>query len=1727
MPLAVVGISALFPGSTGAAGFWHDILAGRDLITDVPPTHWLVEDYYDPDPRAADKTYARRGAFLSPVQFDPLEHGIPPSTVPATDTSQLLALIVAKQVLADATRNQFATLDRDRVSVILGVTSAQELLVEMAGRLQRPVWVKALREHGLPDDEVQAVCERISQSYVPWQESTFPGLLGNVIAGRIANRLDLGGTNCVTDAACASALSALSMAAQELYLRQSDLVITGGVDTFNDVFMYMCFSRTTALSPSGDCRPFDAEADGTMLGEGLGLLALRRLDDAERDGDRIYAVIRGIGSSSDGRATSVYAPVPEGQAKALRRAYRAAGYGPDTVELMEAHGTGTRAGDVAEFQALRAVFGETGRADRQWCALGSVKSQIGHTKAAAGAAGLLKVILGLHHKVLPPTLKVSRPNPALDVGSSPFYLNTVARPWVRHPSHPRRASVSAFGFGGSNFHVTCEEYTGPAPRAFRTRTDPTVLVVAAAEHPQALAEQCRRLASADGTLADLARTSQERADPSRPARLAIVAGDRDELGRKLEQSAQAVERSAETGFSAPGRHYAFGAEPGGLAFLFPGQGSQYVGMGADLAMAFDAARTTWDRAATLSLGDAALHSMVFPRPAFTDEERAAQARRLTATEWAQPAIGATSLSQLGLLRVLGVHPVCVGGHSFGEVTALHVASVLDEEAFLRVARRRGELMAAGATEPGAMIAVPAPLPEVSTLLEGGNGAVVVASYNSPRQVVLSGPVAEVDQLSARLREQGIEARRLAVATAFHSPLVSSVSRPLREFLADVPFAEPSLPVYANATADLYPSQPGAARALLADQVSRPVRFAEQVAAMHGAGVRTFLEVGPGAVLTGLVGECLAGRPHRAVNLDRPGQHGVTGLWNALGQLWVAGVPVELARLWEGWAPPPSQGKQERAAFTLAISGTNYGKPYPPPGGTSELPPPNPRPVAAGPPVPAGETGPPEASRSVAEVPARSTPAAAPPAPAVARQAAAPPAPAAAPEWLWAYQEMQRQTGEAHAAYLHAMADSHTAFLRAAEASFAALSAMAGGTARPGVPREEPRTPEVVEPAPGGEQPSIPDLPPAPPTPVPASPERPAAPPADPGDGGAGNLEEVLLSVVAEKTGFPAEMLALSMELEADLGIDSIKRVEILAGLQRSVSSLPQLTAPEIASIRTLGQIVERLAEHAQPTGDTDLTPRPGPEQASVGPSRYVVRAVDAPRTDAPRTDAAVGRLAINDVVVTDDGAGVAPALVVALRSRGVDARVVTQVPSQAGGLVFLGGLRELDGEAAALEVNRQAFQCARTLAQRLATAGGVLVTVQDTGGDFGLSGRAGPRAWLGGLPGLVKTGAQEWPHARLRAIDIERAGREPAVLAEALAEELLTEGAEPEVGLLADGRRLRLATFDCVAAVEGPAVIDGTAVVVATGGARGVTAAALRALARRCQPRIALLGRTEPHPEPAACQGIDDRMALGRALAEAARSEHRDLTPAELRARVRSVLAAREVRATLADLRAAGCEVDYIPVDVRDEPAVVAALDRVRVRWGPITAVVHGAGTIEDGLILHKSPEQFDRVFDTKVLGLRALLRATHGDPLRAVVLFSSAAARTGNAGQADYAMANEVLNKVAAVEACRRGPGCLVRSLNWGPWDGGMVTPPLRAHFAEQGVPVLSTDAGARMFLDELHDPSGAVEVLLSAAPQPATPAAFQRSGTPSASPWPGPAPAGSPAGGDGLDSLVDAPAK
>ncbi|MFN8470356.1 MAG: beta-ketoacyl synthase N-terminal-like domain-containing protein, partial [Caldilineaceae bacterium] len=945
--VAVVGISALFPGSKDARGFWQDIMQGRDQIREVPPEYWLIEDYYDPDPAAPDKTYGKRGAFLDATPFDAMAYGVPPNVVQQTDTSQLLGLIVAQQVLEDAAGGDFAHIDKSRISVILGATGTTELVVHLGARLQRPIWLNALRQNGIAEDEAQAICNRIAASYVPWTEASFPGLLGNVIAGRIANKFDLGGTNCVVDAACASSLSALSMGLSELHMRQSDMVIVGGVDTLNDILMYMCFSKTPALSPSGDCRPFSDRADGTILGEGLGMLALRRLEDAERDGDRIYAVIRGLGSSSDGKGTAVYAPKASGQAHALRRAYAAAGYSPRTVELLEAHGTATKAGDIAEFEGASSVFAEADGETKQWCAIGSVKSQIGHTKGAAGAASLIKAVLALHHKVLPPTIKVERPNPNLAVEDSPFYINTQARPWVRDSSHPRRASVSSFGFGGSNFHVTLEEYTGSHGRKDSFRPAPTEFFVLGADSVAALADAAGGLTAglADSDFQFLARETQRQFSNTARLRLGAVAKDMPDLRAKLDAAIAAIRRDPDSPQRSPAGWYFSGrAAPTGekLAFLFPGQGSQYVGMGGDLAAAFAESQAVWDHAAELEFEQGGrLHEVVFPRPVFSDDERKVLEENLRATDWAQPAIGVTSLSQLAVLDRLGLKPAMTGGHSFGEVTALYAAGALDKKAFLHVARKRGELMAeAAAMFPGAMTAIAHPAAAVAELLAQWNTGVVIANHNTPDQVVISGIEAAVAACEERLRQAGIRHQRLPVATAFHSTVVRPATAPFHAYLSHVPVHAPGVPVYANSTASVYSSVPEAVRETLADQIALPVLFAEQVEAMYVAGARIFVEVGPGTVLTNLVKSCLGERPHLAVAIDRKGEHGLTSLWHALAQLAAAGVPLNLDLLWEGVAVGADPRMRRTPKLAVPLSGVNYAKPYPPTNGAAGLAAPN-------------------------------------------------------------------------------------------------------------------------------------------------------------------------------------------------------------------------------------------------------------------------------------------------------------------------------------------------------------------------------------------------------------------------------------------------------------------------------------------------------------------------------------------------------------------------------------------------------------------------------------------------------------------------------------------------------------------------------------------------------------------------------------------------------------------
>ena len=1203
-PLAIVGLSCMFPGARDVREYWYNLREGIDSIREVPDSHWAPEDYYAEDPAQPDRTYGRRGGFLDPVDFDPMEFGISPRDLDATDTTQLLGLAVAKAALADAGYDvpQGKRLPPERTSVILGVTGALELVVPLGARLGHPVWRRALADAGVAPEVAEEVVERIGEQYPPWRESSFPGLLGNVAAGRIANRLNLLGTNCVVDAACASSLSALHMAALELETGRADVALAGGLDTFNDIFMYMCFSKTPALSPSGDARPFDADGDGTTLGEGLGVLVLKRLEDAERDGDRIYAVMRGLGSSSDGAGMAVYAPSDEGQARALRAAYDDAGVSPATVELVEAHGTGTRVGDAVEARGLTAVFREA-QAEGTWAALGSAKSQIGHTKAAAGAAGLIKAVLALWHRVLPPTIKVETPNEAVAPGETPLYVNTTKRPWVAPNGHPRRAGVSSFGFGGTNFHCVLEEHAA-------SRADQESEHVSGEERVQIVPLQgadssdivrgLEKLASgldeaiASGrselaTLRALGAQARSQYQPVQEAatghdgatcRLSLVLDHdgEDPLELLAEAKRLVAARGKEAWWSSPrGITWSRSESPreGKVGLVFAGQGSQRVGMLRDLTCQYDEMIETLDRANAAL--DRRLSDVIYPRPAFDQATERAQESVLRATRNAQPALGAVELGALAVLRRFGVKPVAALGHSYGELVALAAAGRLSEGELFELSQRRGNLMAdvasaageQGAQEfergsdPGSMLAVAADEDTVQAFLERHQLDLVVANRNAPTQRVLSGSTTEIERAGSLLEQDGLRGKRLDVAAAFHSPLVADAAAPFAEALGDVPFTQGSFPVWSNTSGEPYPLAPEEARALLGRQLASPVELEASIRSMVREGVDTFLEVGPGRTLCGLIKRILSddapeqSRGEAAVTMaldDSAGSRsGVVDLARVLAALATRGASIDLSRWDAAWAESDAQREEQAAKrqFTVKLSGANWQAPQ-----TPRAPSPARRPDRA---------GPIEAERVATTVDASSM---------ADRSPSHDAGLAARQETLRALMQLQQSTAEAHRQFL----EQQERLARRIEALAAGMPASSLSSS--------PTHSEIVAPpiaeAPIAELPVVPSVLP--------EPFVAAAPATQSATSPSEDVSRLLLEVVSEKTGYPIEMLEPEMGLDADLGIDSIKRVEILSAMEERLPDLPRLEADRLGDLVTLADVAGALSEGSGLAGPLPAAP---------------------------------------------------------------------------------------------------------------------------------------------------------------------------------------------------------------------------------------------------------------------------------------------------------------------------------------------------------------------------------------------------------------------------------------------------------------------------------------------------------------------------------------------------------
>jgi len=949
-PIAIIGISALMPDAPDLATFWQNIIDAKVSIRTIPKHRWIgpIEHFYregGPGNIEEGFTYARIGAVVEGYEFDWRRWKQPPGTLTQIDLAQQWAVSVAASAIEQAGYDG-ETKDIDRLRT--GVAFANALGGENRNLSNIRIYSNHTKElaksQGMPEANSAAFVESIIEGAPRVNEDTMPGELANVVAGRVSNLLDLQGPNFAMDAACASSLATVMDACRLLQMRQVDVMIAGATDRSMDAPTFAKFSAIGALSASHST-PFDAGANGFVMGEGAGAFVLKRLSDAIRDGDDVHAVIRGVGGSSDGRGKGITAPSQRGQIQAIARAYSQAGYEATSVELIEAHGTSTKVGDATELGTLALLWDGTPNGNH--VAVGSIKSQIGHLKAAAGIAGLIKAVMALHHRTIPPSAGFKTPNPTVDWESNPFFVPIKAREWPRPETHPRRAGVSAFGFGGTNYHVALEgfepEFHSELAQKWDLRWDayaqtesaPTVTSNAASvldksatpsmthDEMKAIEGGILLLSATDlrslqtkleaveysGThfdedprglrLSSALNQASSTYDASESFRMCIVATSWAEFHKRTALASKAMNDPEKWGFlqaqgvlltNDPALH-----PKAKIAHMYPGQGSQYVGMTHDLHQRYSAVQDVWSQADETMvevLDGESLSSFVL-RSNLSKEERIEAEHKLKQTEYTQPAMLTADLAIERALNDHGQMPDMVAGHSLGEYAALMSAGILDMDGALRASAARGtEMGSVVIDDKGLMASVMAPYEEVAAVLESIDGYVIAANKNSPKMTVVAGETAPVQQAMAVFEEKGFQCVPLATSHAFHSRIVAPANEPLRRFLESLEIRWPNIPITANVDGTFYPMEGEDSKAgileKLAPQMASAVEWTTQIETMYAAGARAFIEVGPKRALTMFAVQILEGQPHLPIMSNHPKQGGIATFLGALGTLALAG-----------------------------------------------------------------------------------------------------------------------------------------------------------------------------------------------------------------------------------------------------------------------------------------------------------------------------------------------------------------------------------------------------------------------------------------------------------------------------------------------------------------------------------------------------------------------------------------------------------------------------------------------------------------------------------------------------------------------------------------------------------------------------------------------------------------------------------------------------------------------
>jgi acyl transferase domain-containing protein/NAD(P)-dependent dehydrogenase (short-subunit alcohol dehydrogenase family)/phosphopantetheinyl transferase/acyl carrier protein len=1592
--IAIIGMGCIFPDANNPREYWKNIINRHCSIREIPNELWDPSLYYDPV-RKLYKTYSKIGAYIKGFEKNPVKFRIPPVSAPFIERTQFLMLEVVHQALEDAgyLKKNFP---REQTAVFVGFGSRTDLA---AGHNVRANWshfaksLKSVKEFTqLPQDlkdYILGESEKIFNQGMPeLSEDSCAGVFSSIVASRICNCFDLGGISLTIDAACASSLAAVDLGVRGLRERNFDLVLAGAVDDNLSALSYLLFSSLGALSAKGSF-PFDERADGMVLGQGAGVILLKRLDDAVRDGDKIYAVIRSIGTSSDGRVKGITAPNMNGQIRALERTYSNVPFTPEVVSLIEAHGTGTWLGDITEIKALT-KFVHSYSDKKRFIGIGSVKSMIGHLKSAAGMAGIIKVVLALYNRILPPTINCEQPRKDVDWENSPFYLITESRPW-QDGFLPRRAGVDAFGFGGINFHAILEE----APSKEALLSGVVSVSKEDAEFPAELfvfraPTRKKLLGLIENTKDELIRAGQddlqkiaihltETVSSAGPI-LAIVADGTQELKTRLDKALKVLNDESRSEFSAAQGIYfsETSLRPGEkIAFLFPGFGSQYLNMGGDLPDYFPFVGEIFhkvDSIAQQRIGASILTVLSF-REETSKEERSRLEDLLMRPDYNHPAMMALGMGILEVLGRAGVRPDMVAGHSLGEYIALYAAGVFDMQTAIDVIIARGKGIAAHCFQNGAMASIGTSVETLHDILKEAPGFVAVANKNCPAQTVISGDIQAVDYVLAHFKN--VPCRRLAVACASHTQLLASCAEAFRKFLDHITINPPKIPVQSNLTGRAYKSDEHFASYLcdsLPKHLIQPVEFINNILSLYEDGARLFVEVGAGTTLSSFVDNILVDKPHWTVATNLMHRSATLQVLHALVFCISRGLPVNL----NGVMPT-----QRRQAL-LRTAPVEIAKPPPFPITTESKSP-----------------GKPDLIRD-----------------------------ALADKDVKKVEDYLKQRGN----FLKDM-------LRADFKHF---------------------TETVI--AQAGER--IPE---------------------------ADDLEKRIVDLISHKTGYPPEVIDIDLDVEAELGLDSIKQVEIIRAVAQELdinfgedlkSQRFKMTTP-----RKLIEACRDIIAQKSPIKQREPLMKESKDQMPkkdwrTDCYRWVSENVEAPLSGERSPEALKGRHVL--LLAGEEGPGdllkgcleQAGAVVSAFKPT----HSLESLPDDFNLVLNLSSYGE--DETPTLEKAqdwwKQTSQRAEVILrvakklvhflQRNKNNRALWVEVTSLGGELGAHAIERVSAAAGIGLGVSRCLAREFPDM-LETFYLDFTPQEPhAQVAQCVFNELIHHRSHPEIGYM-QGKRFEICwKIDALSNQERDFPLNNHSVVLAIGGARGVTASICRGIAERSQAQFIIVGRSpfSMENDVVSVEPITFDAARNMLLEEA-RVQNKRIVPAELDRLAWKQVWKTERALNMNYLRSISKKVTYRQCDITDAEKVRRLINEIKQEHDRIDLVIQGASDLIEKSTMDINVGEFTENMKSKALGTACLLAALSEAEVGAFINFSSVAGRWGNMGQGSYAAGHEV---AAILVAGMRGkrPGKWV-NIFFGPWlNVGMIRiGEVMERLRGRGSDFITEKTGSEFFVKEL----------------------------------------------------------